>query len=346
MRRLFSAILRAFRSVCRPRADLVIENMALRQQLAVMTTKKARPKLTNADRAFWVFLKRTWPRWREVLMVVRPETVVRWHRRGFRVYWRWKSKRRHPGRPRTDREVRQLIRRMAGENGWGAPRIHGELLKLGFDVSERTISRWMPRRPASPGSAERWKTFLRNHRDGIAAMDFFVVPTATFRVLYVLFVIQHGRRQILHVSVTEHPTSRWVIQQLREAFPGGEVPDYLVFDRDSKFSAEVIRTIKSMGIEPMRTSYRSPWQNGVAERWVASVRQEFLNHVVVFNEEHLRRLMGEYVAYYRNDRTHLGLEKDTPIPRPVMNRPREGGTVVSLPRIGGLHHRYEWREAA
>ena len=185
-----------------------------------------------------------------------------------------------------------------------------------------------------------------NHHDGIAAMDFFVVPTATFRVLYVLFVIHHGRRRIMHVGVTEHPTSRWVIQQLREAFPYDEVPEHLVFDRDSKFSVEVIRTIESMGIKPAKTSYRSPWQNGVAERWVSSVRTEMLDHIILLNEEHLRRLMFRYVAYYHHDRTHLGLEKDSPIPRPVENRPREGGTVVSLPRVGGLHYRYEWRKAA
>ena len=311
-----------------------------------MKTKKSRPKLTNADRAFWVFLQRKWPRWREALIVVQPATVVRWHRRGFKAYWRRKSRKRRPGRPRTAREIRDLIRRMARENGWGAPRIHGELLKLGFVVSERTISRWMPKRPAPPGSAERWKTFLRNHRDGIAATDFFVVPTATFRVLYVLFVIHHGRRRILHVAVTENPTSRWVIQQLREAFPYDEVPDYLIFDRDSKFSAEVIRTIKSMGMKPVRTSFRSPWQNGIAERWVFSARSDVLDHVIVMNMEHLRCLMADYVAYYQHDRTHLGLEKDTPIPRPVMKKPREGGTVVSLPRVGGLHQRYEWRKAA
>ncbi len=346
MRRLITAILPAVRSAFRSRADLVIENMALRQQIAVMKGKKPRPRLTNADRAFWVFLQRTWPRWRDVLLIVQPETVVRWHRRGFKTYWRWKSRRRHSGRPKTDLEVRDLIRRMASENGWGAPRIHGELLKLGFAVSERTISRWMPRRPAPPGSAERWKAFLRNHRDGIAAMDFFVVPTATFRVLYVLFVIRHGRRRIMHVGVTQHPTSAWVIQQLREAFPYDEVPEHLVFDRDSKFSAEVIRTIESMGINPAKTSFRCPWQNGVAERWVSSVRSEMLDHVIVLNEEHLRRLMSQYVAYYQHDRTHLGLEKDSPIPREVMNKPREGGTVVSLPRVGGLHHRYEWRKAA
>ena len=177
-------------------------------------------------------------------------------------------------------------------------------------------------------------------------MDFFVVATATFRVLYVLFVIRHGRWRIMHVGVTQHPTSAWVIQQLREAFPYDEVPEHLVFDRDSKFSAEVIRTIESMGIEPVKTSFRSPWQNGVAERWVSSVRSEMLDHVIVLNEEHLRRLMSQYVAYYQHDRTHLGLEKDSPIPREVMNKPREGGTAVSLPRVGGLHHRYEWRKAA
>jgi putative transposase len=189
-------------------------------------------------------------------------------------------------------------------------------------------------------------TFLRNHREGIAAMDFFVVPTATFRVLYLLFVIHHGRRRIVHCAVTEHPSSTWIVQQLREAFPFDEAPSYLIFDRDAKFSAEVVRVIESLGTAPSKTAWRSPWQNGTAERWVLSVRRELLDFVVVMSEEHLRRLLEDYLAYYHHDRPHLGLEKDTPVPRPIAMKPRGGATVISLPRVGGLHHRYEWRQAA
>lgn len=347
MKRLLSAIISASRAAFRSRSDLVIENLALRQQLAVLKAKKPRPRLTPLDRAFWVLVRRTWARWSEALIIVKPETVVGWHAAGFRLYWRWKSRKRRPGRPRVDAEVRKLIRRMATENlGWGAPHIHGELLKLGYDVSERTVPRYLPKRPAGPGALKSWMTFLRNHREGIAAMDFFVVPTATFRVLYVLFVIHHGRRRIVHVAVTENPKSTWVVQQLREAFPFDEAPRHLIFDRDATFSAEVVRVIKSMGTDPSRTAWRSPWQNGTAERWVLSVRREMLDSVVVFNEEHLRRLLTSYIAYCHLDRPHLGLQKDTPVPRPVAKKPRGGGTVVSLPRVGGLHHRYEWRAAA
>ena len=347
MKRLPSAILEAIRATFTSRSNLVIENIALRQQLAVLKVARPRPKLTPFDRAFWVFLSRIWPHWSDPLILVMPETVVRWHRAGFKTYWRWKSRKGKPGRPRIDPEVRQLIRRMASENrSWGTPRIHSEVLKLGFVVSERTVARYMPKRRAGPDALERWMTFLRNHREGIAAMDFFVVPTATFRVLYVLFVIHHGRRQIVHFAVTENPKSTWIVQQLREAFPFDEAPRHLIFDRDTKFSEEVVGTIKSSGIEPSRTPWRSPWQNGTAERWVLSVRREMLDSVVVFNEEHLRRLLNNYVAYYHQDRPHLGLEKDTPVPRPVSKRPSGGGTIISLPRVGGLHHRYEWRQAA
>jgi hypothetical protein len=199
-------------------------------------------------------------------VIVKPATVVAWHRRGYRAYWRWIS--RQPGRPRTDAQVRDLIRRMVTENHWGAPRIHGELLKLGFRVSERTVSRYVrvfrPQRP--PGTS--WRTFLDNHREVLAAMDFFTVPTLTFRLLYVLCVIQHDRRRILHVNVTEHPTSAWVTQQLREAFPFERRPQYLLRDRDSIFSAEVDRVLRHMEVHPVRISFQSPWQNGVAERWV------------------------------------------------------------------------------
>ncbi len=347
MKRLLSVAFRAIGAALKRRNDLVIENIALRQQLVVLKSKRPRPRLTPFDRAFWVLLRRLWSRWSETLIIVKPETVIAWHRAGFKTYWRWKSRKTKPGRPRVDAEVRKLIRRMAAENlGWGAPHIHAELLKLGFELSERTVSRYMPKRPGGPDALKRWMTFLRNHREGIAAMDFFVVPTATFRVLYVLFIIHHGRRRLVHVAVTENPKSAWVVQQLREAFPFDEAPRHLIFDRDTKFSAEVVRAIKSFGIEPSRTAWRSPWQNGTAERWVLSARREMLDSVVVFNAEHLRRLLDNYIAYYHQDRPHLGLEKDAPMPRPVSNKPRGGGTVIALPRVGGLHHRYEWRLAA
>jgi transposase InsO family protein len=212
---------------------------------------------------------------------------------------------------------------------------------LGFDISERTVLRWMRKAPRSPEPAERWKAFLSNQREAIAAMDFFTVPTLTFGVLYCFFVISHNRRRILRFNVTKHPTSSWVTQQLREAFPNDSAPGYLIFDRAANFNEEVVCTIKSFGIEPKRTSFRSPWQNGVAERWVGNCRRDLLDHVIVLNEHHLKRLMAEYVHYYHEDRTHLALEKQTPVGRVARENPDASCRVLSMPRLGGLHHRYD-----
>jgi putative transposase len=274
------------------------------------------------------------------LLVVTPETVVRWHRAGFRLYWRLISRVRKPaGRRRVSKEVQDLIFRMVAENPtWGAPRIHGELLMLGFGVSERTISRLMKRAPRDPERAKRWLAFLRNHREAIAAMDFFTVPTITFGVLYCFFVIRHDRRRILHFNVTKHPTSRWVVQQLREAFPFASAPRFLILDRDAKYGWEVPATVRSLGISPVRTSFESPWQNGVAERWVESCRRDLLDHVIALDERHLKRLLSEYVRYHHEDRTHLGLGKETPNGRA---HSKAYGRVLSQERLGGLHHRYD-----
>lgn len=336
---------RAIRTMCRRRADLVIENLALRQQVTALKKKRPRPPLEDTDRAFWVSLRASWPGWASRLLVVNADTVARWNRDRFRRYWAKISQRRHPGRPRVDAEIRRLVRMMA-QDGWGAPRIHAELTKLGFLVSEMTVSRYMPRRPAEPDQVKRWVAFLRNHKDDIAAMDLFTVPTASLRLLYGFFVIEHGRRHILHFNVTYHPTSVWVIQQLREAFPYDTAPRYLIFDRDSIFSAAVVEFIKAMGTKPVRISYRSPWQNGTAERWIGSCRRELLEHVVVLSERHFIRLVRSYISYYHEDRCHLGLHKDTPNERAATPRPSSTARVVALPRVGGLHHRYEWREAA
>jgi putative transposase len=322
----------------------VLENLALRQQLATLARRRRRPRLTAADRRFWVVLRASWSDWAAALVIVKPATVVAWHRRMYRAYWHRLSRPR--GRPRIDTQLRDLIRRMATENRWGAARIHGELLKLGFRVSERTVSRYVhifrPRRRPEVS----WKTFLNNHRDVLAAMDLFTVPTLTFRLLYVLFVIQHDRRRVLHANVTAHPTAAWVGQQLREAFPFDVTPRYLLIDRDSIFSAEVSRVLRHMGVHPVRTSFRSPWQNGIAECWVGTCRREFLDHAIVFNEQHLLRLLREFLAYYHRDRTHLSLGKDPPTTRAACLPTSPHPAVASAPRVGGLHHRYEWRDAA
>ena len=338
LRLLVVPFIRIFRS----RRDLLLENLALRQQLVVLKQRYPRPQVSTSDKLFWVNLRRLWPEWKHALILVQPETVVRWHRAGFKLSWTWLSRRRvRAGRKCVNKELRELIFRMIAENStWGAPRIHGELKMLGFDLSERTVLRWMQKAPRSPEPARRWAVFLSNHREAIAAMDFFTVPTLTFGVLYCLFVIAHDRRRILHWNVTSHPTSAWVIQQLREAFPYDSAPGHLIFDRGPQFNDEVIETVKSFGIEPKRTSFRSPWQNGVAERWVGACRRDLLDHVIVLNERHLKRLMNEYVRYYLEDRTHLALEKGTPAGREARENPGVGHNVTSMPRLGGLHHRY------
>ncbi len=344
MHRILAAVVHALRSLVRSRIDLVIENATLRQQLAVLKQRRPRPQLQRFDRLFWVPLRHLWSGWAEPLIIVMPETVVRWHKEGFRTYWRWKS--RQKGRPKTAREIQDLVHQMAIENEWGAQRIHSERLKLGFLVSERTVSRYMPRRPAGSGAIERWKTFFRNHRNVLAGMDFFSVLTATFQVLYVFFVIGHQRRRILHMNVTAHPTAAWITQQLREAFYFDKAPRYLILDRDGKYGRVVPKKLKSWGVNVVRTGWRSPWQNGVAERWVLSARRELLDHVVVFGETHLRRLLAEYVSYYNLDRCHLALDKDAPFPRDVTSRPTSSSKVVGLPRVGRIHHRYEWRNSS
>lgn len=265
------------------------------------------PSCRRSIRLFWVLARRFWSEWKHALTVVSPETVVRWHRSGFTLYWRLISRtRRLLGRRRISKEIRDLIFRMVTENPtWGAPRIHGELLMLGFDISERTISRWMCRAPRDPEPAKRWLAFLRNHREAIAAMDFFTIPTVTFQVLYCFFVISHDRRRVLHFNVTRHPSSIWIVQQLREAFPDQSAPRFLIFDRDARNGWEVLIAVRSMAIRTIRTSFQSPWQNGVAERWVESCRRDLLDHIIAANERHLKRLLSDYVRYYDEDRTHL-----------------------------------------
>jgi transposase InsO family protein len=306
--------------------------------------------LHDADRTFWIALRATWSHWTSRLMVVTPDTVVDWQRRRFRRYWTSISQRpERRGRPSVDAEIRSLVRQMVRDNHWGAPRIFSELQKLGFVVSETTVSRYVRRfrgRNPDPDVLKRWIAFLRNHKDAIAGMDFFTVPTATMNVLHGFFVIHHDRRRIVHFNATAHPTAQWVIQQLREAFPFDSAPRHLLFDRDTIFCPAVVRFVESLAAKPHRITYASPWQNGVAERWIGTLRRELLDHVVVVSPQHLVELISSYVEYYHEDRCHLGLDRDTPHGRPVTPRPSPHAQVVALPRVCGLHHRYVWREAA
>jgi len=293
----------------RIRASLAAENLALRQQLAVLRLSLKRPKIRRRDRLFWAWLSRFWPGWKTVLVIVKPETVIRWHRQGFRLYWRWKSKTKN-GRPKVDVEIRQLIRRMSRENPtWGAPRVRSELHLLGHDVAKSTIAKYMTRQKKKPPS-QGWRTFLANHASEIAAIDFFVVPTVTFRLLFGFVVMRHGRRQVVHFNVTDHPSAAWTAQQVIEAFPFDEAPKYLLLDRDGIYGDEFVARVRGMGIEEVLTAPRSPWQNPYAERIIGSIRRECLNHVIVLNEEHLRRILREYFLYYHADRPHMSLESN------------------------------------
>jgi putative transposase len=346
VREFILSMLAVVRVFCQSRSDTALEVLALRQQVAVLQRKRPRPLLNSWDRLFWTTLRSFWSRWSEVLVMVKPETVVGWYRAGFRLYWRWRSRPRG-GRPKITEEIRGLIRRLAEENPrWGAPKIHGELLKLGFVVSERTVARYLHRIERRGDPSNGWLTFFQNHREAIVAFDFFTVPTLTFQLLYCFFVIEHGRRRILHFNVARHPSAEWVVQQLREAFPEAGPYRYVILDRDAKFDATVIAFLKATGLKPKRTSIQSPWQNGTAKRWVGSCRREILDHVIVLNERHLLRLVRDYVNYHHEDRTHDSLAKDTPNRRPVEQKATAGASVISMPRLGGLHHRYAWREAA
>ena len=296
--------------------QLALENLALRQQLAVYKRTAPRPRLRPTDRLLWVGLARVWTGWRHALVIVSPDTVLRWQRRRFGVYWTQRSGRSTGGRPPVNAEITALVRKMATANRlWGAPRIHGELLKLGIDIAERTVSRLIPKRRPQP--SQTWRTFLANHVRDVVSIDFFTVPTARLRVLFVLIVLAHHRRRVLHFNVTEHPTAHWTAQQLVDAFPEDSAPAFLLRDRDQVYGQPFRHRMKGMGIEEVLTAPHSPWQNPFAERLIGSIRRECLDHVLVLNERHLRRILTRYLAYYHRTRTHLSLEKDAPHGRPI-----------------------------
>lgn len=326
--------------------QLRMELLVLRQQLALLLQKQPRSKVDRWHRLLWVWLSQGWPHWKSACVLVKPATVIGWHRQGWRIFWRWKSRKKKPGHPPVNTKVIALIRRMAEENpSWGGARIHGEMARLGIRVSESSVHRYLPKRPPTPNQVQNWRTFLSNHREVIAAMDFLVVPTWRFQQLYMLMILDHGRRLVRHLGVTAHPSEDWVKQQLREAFPFGEIPKYLIHDRDAIFRG-LQEFIASFGIERKRIGFRCPWQNGVLERFNGTVRRELLDHVLVLDEDHLRRLLKEFVRHYHEDRTHLGLGKDTPKGRPVEKPPDAFGEVVAVRRLGGLTHRYAWKQAA
>jgi putative transposase len=335
-------ILTGLLRVLRTRRALVLENLALRHQLAVLQRAAPRPRLRTSDRLFWVLLSRLWSGWADAVSIFQPATVIRWQRSGFKLYWTWKSWRRCPGRPAVAPEIRALIRTMALANPlWGAPRIHGELQKLGIEISQAAVSKYLGRRSTPP--SQMWRTLLDNHLRTLVSVDFFTVPTVMFKVLFVFVVLAHDRRRVAHCNVTDAPTAQWTAQQLVEAFPWETAPRYLLRDRDAVYGVVFSSRVQSLGIREVKTAPRSPWQNPYVERLIGTLRRECLDHMIVLNKTHLRRLLRDYLTYYHGYRTHLSLEKDAPEPRAVEHV--DQGRIVETPLVGGLHHHYTRRAA-
>ena len=332
---LFCFVVATLGSPFKSKLRLEAENAVLRHQLIVLRRRlHGRVGLTNHDRWFLIQLYRWFPSILQVLAIIQPETLVRWHRAGFRCYWRWKS---CPlgGRPQIETELRALIRQMSIENPlWGAPRIHGELLKLGFEVAQSSVAKYMVKRRGPP--SQGWRTFLHNHAPDIAAMDLFVVPTIGFDLLYAFVIVRLGRRELVWINVTATPTAEWIARQITEAFPWEDTPRYLIRDRDWIYGSVVTRRLRAMGIRDKPTAPDSPWQNGVVERLIGTIRRECLDHIIVLGEKHLRRIVKSYANYYNSVRTHRSLNKDAPVSRPIQRT----GVVSSRAILGGLHHHY------
>jgi putative transposase len=339
---VISALLAFVAGFFRSRASLHLEHLALRHQLAVYQQTVDRPRLRSTDRLFWAWLSRLWSGWQEALAFVQPRTVIAWQRKHFRDHWRRLSQRGKPGRPTIAQEVRTLIRDMWQANPtWGSPRIVGELRKLGIEVAKSTVEtyRVRPQKPPSP----TWKAVLTNHMQDLVALDFLVVPTVRHTLLFVLVILAHDRRRVVHFNITEHPTAQWTAQQVVDAFPWDEAPRYLLRDRDRVYSASFRQRVQHMWIEEIVIAPRSPWQNPYVERLIGSIRRECLDHVIVLHERHLRRLLTSYIQYYHHWRTHRALAMDCPVPRPVQRL--DVGSITEVPEVGGLHHHYERRAA-
>src|ERR1700688_4572690 len=328
-------VLAVLASPFKSKSRLEAENAALRHQLIVLRRKvRGRAQLTNGDRWFFIQLYRWFPSILEALTIIRPETLVRWHRVGFRFYWCWKSRTRG-GRPQIETELRGLNRRMSIENPlWGAPRIHGELLKLGFEVAQSSVAKYMVKRRGPP--SQGWRTFLRNHALDVGAMDLFVVPTIGIDLLYAFIIVRLDRRDLVWINVTTNPTAEGVARQTHKAFPWDGAPGYMIRDRDRIYGTVVTRRLRAMGIRDKPTAPASPWQNGFAERLIGSIRRECLDHIIVLGEEHLRRILKNYADYYNGVRTHLALDKDAPLSRTV----KRTGRILCRPILVGLHHEY------
>ena len=325
-----------FRLLFKSKQSLVLENLMLRQQLNIYKRKNKKPKIENIDRIILVWISKIFSNWKSAMIIVKPETVIGWHRKGFKLYWKWKS--RKTGRPKVDWELINLIRKLQKENlKWSAQRIQGELQKLGFNVCDNTVAKYMTKAKDDGSKQQRWLTFLRNHANHIAGIDFFVVRTMFFKAIYVFVAISHNRREILHFGITSKPHSQWAIQQLRETFAFDETTKYVIRDNDRIFSEDFKQHVPRFGLKDKPTAYRSPWQNPVCERVIETLRRECLDHIIILNKRHLNDVLHEYIfKYYNVSRTHMSLEKDSPVHRPI----QKDGKIVSKSILGGLHHIY------
>ncbi len=296
----------------------------------MLKRRKRMPIIRGWDRPLLVWLSKVTANWKNSLFVVQPETIIRWHRLAFKLYWGWKYSRKS-GRPTLHPHIIRLIGQMSEANPvWGAPRIHGELLKLGIKVASSSVEKYMRKRNRPRG--QPWKTFLKNHSKDIVAIDFFIVPTIKLKMLWAFVVLSHDRRRIVYTAVTHHPSPKWTVQQLRNAFPFSTMPRFILHDRDRNFWG-----IGRVGFEEIITGYRCPWQNGLVERAIGSIRRECTDHLIALNERHLNGILKEYRHYYNRTRTHLSLNKDSPVRCGIQNK----GKIISIPKMGGLHHRYE-----
>jgi putative transposase len=337
-----SLLLATFADMTRGKSELLAENALLRQQLIILRRQIKRPTYRKRDRLNLVLLTRMVRTWKQALFIVQPETILRWHRELFRVFWK-RTSRAHSREPRLSLETIAFIKEMAANNRlWGAERIRGELLKLDIRVSKRTIQKYMkPVRLKQPGG-QNWVTFLHNHAAEMWACDFLQLPDLFFRSLFAFFIIDLKSRKVIHMNVTRSPTDSWVAQQLREATPYGEKPRYLLRDNDRKFGSSFARVATTSGIKVLRTPYRTPRANAICERFLGSVRRECLDHFLVWHEKQFYRLLKAYVVYFNQARPHQGIKQQIPVP-PEPSAPLHDSSdrVISVPVLGGLHHDYQ-----
>jgi putative transposase len=339
--------LNAVLDITRSNSELVLENVLLRQQLIILQRQTKRPRFTWRDRALFVFLASKLRTWKEALIIVQPDTVLRWHRELFRRFWKRKSKpQQKQGRPPLPDDLVAQIKRMVKENlTWGAERIRGELLKLGIRVSKSTIQKYMKSVRESLSPKQTWATFLRKHASEIWACDFLQTYDVFFRTVFVFVIIELGSRRVVHFGVTRNPTDQWAAQQLREATPYSEGPRFLIRDNDAKFGPSFARVTKGTGIEVLKTPYRAPRANAICERFLGSLRRECLDHFLIMGERHLHRVVKEYKGYFNHARPHQGIEQCVPSQPERLEAPPANRKVASRPVLGGLHHDYFWQVA-